>query len=292
MAMAETDWQRVWRMRLETERLMGVDFVPVRVEPQSARSASNAPPQRSNRPAPSRRQTPPPPQRREPARPPAQQEEPSFSLRAEGDDFEPRELPVEARVEALTQLNQNHVCGCTRCELSRTRRNTVFGEGNPDARVMFVGEGPGADEDQSGRPFVGPAGQLLDKQIAAMTLKREDVFIANVVKCRPPGNRNPSLDEIDACAGYLRRQIDIVRPEVIITLGAAATKHLVNTSRGITAIRGRWHEYDGLLPRGPAIPVMPTFHPSYLLRQPTRENRAKVWADLQEVMAKLGLGES
>ena len=271
---------------------MGVDFVPVRVEPDAASAAVDAPPPRASRAAPAGRPSPASPPRREsPPAEPRQPAEPRRSRLTE-DDFEPRELPLEARVEALTQLNHDHVKGCTRCELSRTRRNTVFGEGSPEARVMFVGEGPGAEEDQAGRPFVGPAGQLLDKQIAAMTLTREQVFIANLVKCRPPGNRNPSLDEIDACAGYLRRQIDIVRPEVIITLGAPATKHLVNTTRGITAIRGRWHEYAGLLPKGPAIPVMPTFHPSYLLRQRTRENRAKVWADLQQVMAKLGLGKS
>ncbi len=147
---------------------------------------------------------------------------------------------------------------------------------------MFIGEGPGADEDEQGRPFVGRAGQLLNKQIEAMGLKREDVFIANVVKCRPPGNRTPTPDEVAVCWPFLQRQIEVIRPEVIITLGNPATQAILKTTVGITRLRGQWHELWG-------IPVMPTFHPAYLLRQYTEENRRRVWDDLQKVMEKLGL---
>ncbi len=154
---------------------------------------------------------------------------------------------------------------------------------------MFIGEGPGQKEDQQGRPFVGPAGQMLDKQIAAMGLDRQQVYIANVVKCRPPNNRAPLPDETEACWGYLLQQIAIVEPKVIVTLGGPATKTLLKTTTGVTALRGTWHTLDGLLPDGTSIPVMPTFHPAYLLRAYSPDNRRKVWSDLQQVMGKLGL---
>jgi len=149
---------------------------------------------------------------------------------------------------------------------------------------MFVGEGPGQKEDEQGRPFVGRAGELLNKQIAAMGFEREQVFIANIVKCRPPNNRTPTPDEVRACSGYLQRQIMVIRPKVIVSLGGPAAKFLLDTRQGITSLRGQWHQYDGLLPQGPEIPVMPTFHPAFLLRQYTTENRKKVWSDLQEAM--------
>ena len=185
------------------------------------------------------------------------------------------------KAERLAEIARE-VAACTACELSRARKNVVPGEGDPDARIMFVGEGPGVDEDAQGRPFVGRAGQLLDKMIAAMGLRREDVFIGNVVKCRPPGNRAPTPDETTACWSYLRRQIEIIAPEVIIVMGNAAAKVLLETRTGITRLRGQWHEVWG-------IPVMPTFHPAYLLRQYTPDNRQKVWADLQAVMEHLGI---
>lgn len=171
------------------------------------------------------------------------------------------------------------VASCNRCGLCRTRNHTVFGEGNLQAELMFVGEGPGADEDAAGRPFVGRAGQLLTKMIAAMTFTREEVYIANVVKCRPPGNRNPAPEEAAACLGYLKQQIALIRPKVIVCLGGVALSFLCEHSGGITRARGHWLEFDG-------IPVMPTFHPAYLLRQESAKKDA--WSDLQQVMRALG----
>ncbi len=161
--------------------------------------------------------------------------------------------------------------------------NVVFGEGDPDADLMFVGEGPGADEDKQGRPFVGRAGQLLDKQIAAMGLEREQVYIGNIVKTRPPGNRVPTPDEAERCMPYLIRQIEIIQPKVIVTLGATSTKYLLSDPKiAITRERGKWRQWQG-------VDVMPTFHPAYLLRQYTPDNRRKVWDDLQKVLERLGL---
>lgn len=168
---------------------------------------------------------------------------------------------------------------CTRCKLHGGRTNLVFGTGSPTAEVMFVGEGPGAEEDLQGEPFVGRAGQLLTKMIAAMGFRREDVYIANVVKCRPPGNRNPEPDEIQACEGFLRRQIAAIRPKVIVALGKFAAQTLLRDETPISRLRGRWAEYEG-------VRLMPTFHPAYLLRSP--EEKKKAWEDLQLVMKELG----
>jgi DNA polymerase len=169
---------------------------------------------------------------------------------------------------------------CTRCKLHNGRHNIVFGVGNPRARLMFVGEAPGEDEDLQGFPFVGKAGQLLTKMIEAMGLKREDVYIANTVKCRPPNNRNPEPDELESCEPFLKGQLAAVRPEVIVTLGKFAAQALLRDATPITRLRGQWREYQG-------IPVMPTFHPAYLLRSPGE--KGKVWEDLKQVMKKLGL---
>ncbi|UKI30926.1 MAG: uracil-DNA glycosylase [Lentisphaeria bacterium] len=171
------------------------------------------------------------------------------------------------------------VLQCRNCRLAPTRHSVVFGEGNPHARLMFVGEGPGEQEDLQGRPFVGPAGQLLDRMILAMQFTREEVYIANVVKCRPPHNRNPEPDEADACRGYLARQVELIQPEVIVVLGAVAARFLLQRREGITRLRGHWLGYNG-------IPVMPTFHPSYLLRDPSGKRLA--WSDLQQVMKVFG----
>ncbi len=168
---------------------------------------------------------------------------------------------------------------CRHCVLCEQRRNTVFGEGNPAAELMFVGEGPGADEDASGRPFVGAAGQLLDKMIAAMTFRRDEVYIANVVKCRPPGKRATLTDEMGVCIPYLRRQIELLKPKVIVALGGTAMAGLLGAPVSITRIRGQWTAYQG-------IPLMPTFHPAYLLRR--EEAKREVWSDLQQVMKALG----
>ncbi len=168
---------------------------------------------------------------------------------------------------------------CRRCKLARTRTNLVFGEGAPRARLMFIGEGPGAEEDAQGLPFVGAAGQLLNKLLEKLGLKRNEVYIANVVKCRPPGNREPESDEITQCLPFLKKQIESIRPQVIVTLGRVASQALLGTQRPLTKLRGRWQRYQGIL-------VMPTFHPSYLLRFP--RERHKTWDDMQQVMEVLG----
>lgn len=172
---------------------------------------------------------------------------------------------------------------CTRCKLSGKRTHIVFGEGNPNARLMFIGEGPGKEEDIQGRPFVGEAGMLLtsliDKKFEEMKINRSDVYIANIVKCRPPMNREPEEDEIVSCRSFIERQIDIIRPEVIVTLGNVALQTLFsNTKLRITAARGKFLEYKG-------IPVMPTFHPAYLLRN--RGDKWKTWDDMQKVLERL-----
>ncbi len=169
---------------------------------------------------------------------------------------------------------------CTRCKLHHGRTNIVFGVGDPGARLMFVGEGPGADEDARGEPFVGRAGKKLDEMIASIGLGRADVYIANVVKCRPPDNREPQPDEVATCSPFLFQQIAAIRPRVIVALGSPAAKTLLNTREGITRLRGHWHDYAG-------IPVMPTFHPAYLLRAYTPENRRLVWQDLKSARARM-----
>jgi uracil-DNA glycosylase family 4 len=169
---------------------------------------------------------------------------------------------------------------CTRCKLHKGRNKLVFGDGNPKAQLVFVGEGPGADEDVQGLPFVGRAGKLLTQMIEAMGLKRGDVYICNVVKCRPPQNRAPEPDEVETCSPYLLRQIDTIHPKVIVCLGAVAAKTLLNTTRGISNFRGEWLEWRG-------HKLMATYHPAYLLRNPPV--KADVWKDLQKVMAELGL---
>ena len=168
---------------------------------------------------------------------------------------------------------------CMNCRLGSTRTNMVFADGNPHAELMFIGEGPGADEDATGVPFVGRAGELLSRMIAAMTFDRKtETCIANIVKCRPPGNRNPADDEAAACMPYLKRQIELVNPKVIVLLGAVPLLYLFNL-KGIMRLRGRWLDYNG-------IPVMPTYHPAFLLRNPPAKKDA--WADLQAVMAVFG----
>ena len=168
---------------------------------------------------------------------------------------------------------------CKRCKLCSGRTHIVFGVGNPRAKLMFVGEGPGRDEDLQGEPFVGRAGQLLTDIITkGMKLRREDVYIANVVKCRPPENRNPEPDEVAACEPFLKKQIDLVRPEVIVGLGKFAVQTLLQSKVPITKVRGTWHSYHG-------IKLMPTFHPAYLLRNPA--DKKLVWEDIQKVMKEL-----
>jgi uracil-DNA glycosylase family 4 len=188
--------------------------------------------------------------------------------------------PTTSGRETLAEVLQD-LGACDRCRLARGRQNIVFGSGNPDARVLFVGEGPGKDEDESGEPFVGRAGQLLTDIIEkGMRLPRAEVYICNVVKCRPPGNRNPEEDEVATCAPFLERQVASVAPEVVIALGKFAAHTLLNSTVPISRLRGQWHEYRG-------IPVMPTFHPAHLLRNPALKR--EVWTDIQQVMRHLGL---
>ncbi len=198
-------------------------------------------------------------------------------------------VSAEAKRKAaeLDAIDVNEVRNCTKCGLCKGRNKTVFGEGNPDADLFFIGEGPGAEEDKQGIPFVGRAGELLTKMITAMGLTRQDVFIGNIVKCRPPGNRAPMADEVEACLDYLIRQLQIIQPRVIVTLGNPATHTMLNTKVGITRLRGQWQSLPMLDADLAGIKVMPTFHPAFVLRQYTRDNRQKVWSDLQEVMREL-----
>jgi DNA polymerase len=167
---------------------------------------------------------------------------------------------------------------CEKCRLAKTRTQVVYGVGSPTADLMFIGEAPGRDEDLQGKPFVGRAGQLLTDIIKAMKLTRDDVYIANVIKCRPPENRNPEPDELDACRPWIRRQIEIIQPQVIVTLGRFALQSLTEKGYAISSVRGQWLDYNG-------IKVMPTYHPAYLLRNPAAKK--EVWADMKKVMAEL-----
>jgi len=169
---------------------------------------------------------------------------------------------------------------CQRCKLSPSRTQIVFGTGDPKADLMFVGEGPGQEEDRQGEPFVGRAGELLTKMISAMGLSRDRVYIANIIKCRPPQNRNPQPDEIAACSPFLERQIDAIRPKVICALGTFAAQTLLRSDKRISDLRGHFHDLKG-------VKVLPTFHPAYLLRSP--EKKPQAWEDLQKIMAELGL---
>jgi uracil-DNA glycosylase family 4 len=176
----------------------------------------------------------------------------------------------------LSQL-KSEVAACTRCCLCKTRTNVVFGEGNPRARLMFIGEGPGRDEDRLGRPFVGAAGLLLDKMMASIGLNRNTVYIANIIKCRPPGNRDPEPDEASACIGYLRTQVAIIRPKILVCLGRIAAQHIIGPDIRISRDRGVWHEVKGFW-------IMPTYHPAALLRNEALKKDA--WRDLLAIRAK------
>jgi DNA polymerase len=178
---------------------------------------------------------------------------------------------------------QQQLLSCQHCRLSATRTKAVFGTGNPDATLFIIGEAPGRDEDEQGEPFVGAAGQLLTKMIEAMGLRRADVYIANIIKCRPPQNRDPAPDEINACVTFLERQLNIVQPAIILAMGNCAAKVLLQTNTGITKLRGRFHKFHEIL-------LMPTFHPAHLLRYP--DNKRLAWNDLKMVMAEMARLES
>jgi uracil-DNA glycosylase len=288
--MDEAHLARVIRQHAETSRLLGVGFVPVYTISGGDRAAADPSP------AP------------EPARiTVAAVEAPTASApRSERYDSAPLsfaapELPHAAidikpmsrdRADvqrALDALRERYIKDAPHKQFVTAFTNIVFGEGDPVARLMFVGEAPGAEEDKTGRPFVGRAGQLLNKMIVAMGLAREQVYIANVLKTRPPDNATPTGDEIRICAPYLFRQIAIIQPEAIVALGLPATKALLDTTDSMSRLRGRWASFRPPLAGAAAIPVMPTYHPAFLLRSYTDENRGKVWSDLRQVMVRLGL---
>ena len=173
---------------------------------------------------------------------------------------------------------ENSIKGCNKCKLCNSRNNIVFGVGNKNAKIMFIGEGPGADEDAQGIPFVGKAGQLMNKAFEGIGLKRDDVYIANIVKCRPPQNRNPEKDEVEACINYLRNQVMIIKPKIIVLLGNVALKNILGDEYGITKVRGNWIERKGIW-------YMPTFHPAALLRDESK--KLDFWKDLKKVKEKI-----
>jgi len=195
---------------------------------------------------------------------------------------------VDTTVAAALDKISDEVCQCTGCALCKTRNNAVPGEGSYSARIFFVGEAPGADEDAKGRPFIGKAGQLLDKIIAAMGLNRKDVYIGNILKCRPPDNRDPKPDEIVSCLPYLQRQIELINPDIIVALGAHAARTLLNTNKPIGQLRGYFHDYPMGFDRAP-VKFMATYHPAYLLRSYSVDNRRRVWEDMKKVLDELGL---
>jgi DNA polymerase len=247
-----------------------------------AASAKPAPASPATRPA--ARQAPPQPQEFFQSQPPTLSPELSapmpkpVSFDALGPILDP--VAPALRADALKAV-QTYLGDCTRCPLAYAgRHNIVFADGDPNARLMFVGEGPGADEDATGLPFVGKAGQLLNNMIVAMGLKREQVYIANIVKCRPPGNRTPEFVEATTCSEFLVKQIDIVRPQLIVALGATAATYLLGVRQSLSSLRGRWHAV-----RGAKVAV--TYHPAYLLRDPRQKGEA--WKDLQMVMKEMGL---
>jgi DNA polymerase len=282
---------------LEALKARGVHFVQVSPEtlralaaesrPAAAARTAPAPPapkasNRSKRPS-----APPAAETSAPASPPV---EAALSLELPGVGEAPAPAPPlspEAKAAAFAALRERAL-QCVKCpHLAASRKNVVFGVGNIHAELMFIGEAPGADEDEQGEPFVGKAGQLLTKIIEAMGLKRSDVYIGNVLKCRPDtpgqpaGNRKPTAEEMKTCLPYLQEQIDLIRPRVLVALGGTAMEGLLGKS-GITRLRGQWHSYRG-------IPLMPTYHPAYLLRNQSLSEKRKVWEDMLQVMEKLGL---
>jgi DNA polymerase len=205
---------------------------------------------------------------------------PDAEVAPEAEPFRPSKIAAAQDKPGALKAIREDIGDCTRCRLHKGRTKLVFGVGNVNADIMFVGEGPGADEDAQGEPFVGRAGQLLNNMITAMGIKREDVYIANIVKCRPPGNRTPEKDECDTCSPFLMRQIEVVKPRVIVALGAVAAKNLLAINDSMANLRGRWYDFRG-------SKLLVTYHPAYLLRDPRQKKEA--WKDLQMVMKDLGL---
>ena len=248
------------RQQLESLEAAGVRQLP---SPQGALNAAAKRPKRPARPAPSPSAAP-------------QSEEQEQLVEAE---ISPAASPDRSDAPSL-QVLQQEVAACTRCgELASTRTQTVFGVGDPNARLCFLGEAPGADEDRQGAPFVGRAGQLLNKILEACKLRREDVYILNILKCRPPGNRNPAPDESQNCRRFLNRQLELIQPEFICCLGSVAAQNLLDTTETIGRLRGSVHEYQG-------IKVVCTYHPAYLLRNPSAKKQT--WDDMKLLMREIG----
>ncbi len=244
---------RELKQKLLQEKAFGIDFVPKKRPTKDTLSSCYPPKERLE---------------------PEEIKEPPISYSSS------KKKEPNNRVEKLAELGKV-ASTCIKCRLSQSRTKVVFGVGNPFAELMFIGEGPGYDEDQQGEPFVGKAGQLLTKIIEAMKLTRQVVYITNMVKCRPPENRTPRQDEMFVCfENYLKWQIDWIKPKFICSLGNCATQGLLNTKQTITALRGRFHEYNG-------IKLMPTFHPAYLLRNP--QDKPKCWHDMKKIMKELNL---
>ncbi len=255
MAPSTDQIHKAAKQQLESELLLGVDFVP-RLNPSEIETEAD---------------------------------EPTMSTVKDTQQSESGEVYVKER--KLEELQREHDANCPHCTVATAHTQTVFGEGHPDADLMFIGEAPGAEEDRTGRPFVGRAGQKLEDILKAMKMSREEVYIANVLKSRPPDNRTPLQHEIDGCSPYLAEQIRIIQPKVIVTLGGPASKRILDTNIGITRLRGQWQEYiDEDLTHSLQIPVMPTFHPAYLLRNYTRQTREQMWSDMQLVLEELGRG--
>ncbi len=271
---------------LEELQERGVQFVPV--SPETLAGLQEPPPV-----APPATPAPPPLARpvAKPAPPPSEPAEPMFSLAPRGEPALPAAPPAlssEAKAAAFAELRQRALA-CLKCpRLAAARRNVVFGVGDINAQLMFIGEAPGADEDAQGEPFVGRAGELLTKIIRAMGLARESVYIGNILKCRPDtpgqtsGNRKPTPEEMQTCIPYLHEQIDLIRPKVIVALGSTAVEGLLGKTLGITKLRGQWRTYRG-------TPLMPTYHPAYLLRNQSFAEKRRVWEDMLQVMERLGL---
>lgn len=282
------------RLYLRSERAMGLNAVPwVEEVPESHHvdaPAALEPPVAAARREPPQPKLPVKSSAQAPAaKPPTNVPGDKAALKSQGlipmpmtGDFVAPPLATDEKRRRLIAMDENEVRGCNKCRLCETRTHTVFGEGDVDAPIFFIGEGPGETEDQTGRPFVGRAGELLNKMIAGMGLRREQIFIANVVKCRPPNNRVPAPDEVATCTPYLERQLEIVQPRAIVTLGLPATQYMLQTKMSMGRLRGTWHAWRG-------IHLMPTYHPAYVLRNPTYDTRAAVWSDLKQVLAHLGL---
>lgn len=261
----------------ETARLLGVDCIP------AYRSRGGASPAGSSAPVAAAPVAPAPAPADEPLK--ASSSSPPRTDARAGSAKE----TVARKQAKLEEIRARYIADAPHKAFITAFTNIVFGEGDPGARLMFIGEAPGEEEDKTGRPFVGRAGQLLDKMIAAMGLERREVYIANILKTRPPNNATPTAEEARLCAPYLYDQIEAVGPEVIVTLGLPATRTILDVQDSMARLRGRWWAFRDPRVRQPReIPVMPTYHPAFLLRQYTPENRGKVWSDLQLVLERLG----